>query len=333
MIPLSERRHNITVGYNRRGQSFFDIIQKYNQYIHSYFFSFTKGLYGVDFDEKEVYDELRACNTYGIPANLLLNEKRSYHHAHKYIEMAKEICDLKSITILEPGLALLVSDTNPDLEVHLSVNFFDHMQCEDNIVDNYRLLNEYYKVITECVDVVNISSVTSHGDKVIIDFLKHHGIKSKIIANQGCMINRSNSFKHFPGYERCNCNYDKCDQSCMSLTREYPWLDLSTSNLFKEELQFIDYDIIKLSTRSPDMCDGEIDGLLKYWTTDTPTDSVNLITNPNTGEYEMVEIGDHYDNFIRWLSHKYNCIGTCGQCKACEMIYNTLVHNEEYEDK
>lgn len=306
--------HSISVGYNRQGQTFFDLINRpeYKEYIHSYFLSLNRGLVSEDeYDPYEVADELSKCNRYDIPANLLFNDNISYKKIDALLKIFSSVGKLSAVTLLHPGVAPYIKDTYPGLKIHLSVRFFDW-----SLKSSTELINQYYYLITHFIDVVNISGQKSYNDHMLFDFLRSHHIKTKMIMNEGCIINRSNNFKKLPGYGSGNCFCGTCDKLCDSVKKDYPWMGLATINIYKETLKFFDYDILKLSSRS--LSNELIQGLLDYWTDENPTRYIYL------GNNTQIDISKNYDVFLNWIEAKSVCIGDCWDCKRCIKFYKDL---------
>lgn len=97
--------HSLSVGYNLTGQPFFDLLKKYEEYIHSYFFSFTDTMRCNPLSEIETIKLISTSDTYGIPSNLLLNSYNSEREYKKLVPLANKISNLYGVTILSPELA------------------------------------------------------------------------------------------------------------------------------------------------------------------------------------------------------------------------------------
>ena len=199
------KEHSLSVGYNNTGQEFFDLINKYKNYIHSYFLSFTESMCYNPYNVDDVVSKLKKCNTYDIPANILFNTSNDQMF-DMFIDIAKEFLNLKGVTVLKLSTARKIKEKYPDLEIHLSVRYFDWNKNSVEKAMEDLMKNNDYKII----DVINISGAKSFTDHKLIDFIHSIGIKTKIIVNEGCIVNRSLNYNNFPGFNDCNCYSGPC---------------------------------------------------------------------------------------------------------------------------
>lgn len=306
--------NSITVGYNRSGQQFFDLLINYLPYIHSYFFSLTRGMRGENYSLKEVMTELSVCDTYSIPGNLLLNDKESHERASELIKLAYKICDLKAVTVISPWVVLQLKEEFPDLEIHLSVRYWDWNLDIETSIEKFK--NDI-KLFHKYIDVINISGAYMYNNHEMFDLIKQYGIKTKFIVNEGCIINRSNNFRNFDETKNADCKIGACSRICDTISKLYPWMELARINIFKESLQYFDYDILKLSSRS--LSNELIKGLLDYWTDPSPTNYIYL-----GNDRHHIDISKKYDVFLNWIEAKSVCVGDCWDCKRCMKFYKDL---------
>lgn len=317
------KEKSLSVGYNMEGQKFFDIIYNYETFIHSYFFSLTDDIGCNTLDVDKVIATFTGINTYNIPANLLLNTSKAEYIWNHLIMVAKRLVNLRAVTVLSPSVAKMIKNSYPELEVHLSVRYWDYhpdTSCND-------LLDINMETLMNDISVVNISDVRSLNDFDLFHKIEDLGCKTKIIVNEGCIINRSNNYKDFEGYENSRCSGAPCHVMCSKVTRDYPWMVLSRALIYKETLQClkdrygIQYDILKISTRY--MTSKEVDNLLHYWVLEERTKSIN-----STGVY--IEINDrNYDVFNEWVEYTLRCRHNCSICQRCKNFYDKLIMKEE----
>lgn len=303
----------LSVGYNNDGQDFFDTLVMYRDYIHSYFFSLTSTVGCYELDTESVIEKLLNCNTYRIPGNLLLNYKYDWNRYKELIESVREShINLRAVTVLNIDEAARIKSEYPDLEVHLSVRFWDY---ERHL--NPRELFKYTKdQMREWVDVVNLSDVRSFNDFQLANDIRSLGCKTKFIVNEGCIINRSNNYSKFPGFESLSCHGAPCYVYCHELTTKYQWAALSRALFYKEFIPVWghQYDILKLSTRY--ISTDEIFKILQYWTSDD--DTRQIICNGI-----LINISDR-DVYMEWINERSKCKGNCWECRKCESIFSRI---------
>lgn len=300
----------ITIGYNGDGQAFFDLISFKRKHIVEYYMSLFHKMRQMPLDPNEELRTLASCNTYGIPANLLLNTPRENENALQIIKGVKEAIDnLHAVSVLTLKEARAVKEKYPDLHVHLSTHgAFD--LCPEDCMSGY-------------IDVLNVSEPWYLKQKDVIAAAKENGIKIKYIVNRGCLINKWENMSRLVGKE-IHCNdfgtgdgtggsLSGCEHVCYKLMEKHPWLALSYVNLQKEHLLFNkDIDIVKISTRDNPL--QEVKDLLDYWTTYKPTEKI--IGLP---------IKD-YAEFIKWCKIRMEiCIGSCRDCQLCKVLYNKVI--------
>ena len=304
------KEKSLSVGYNLGGQEFFNTLSKNWRWIHSYFFSFMYNMEGIPLKSDDVNISLMDSDTYGFPANLLLNTYDSKDCWKELILMALDVTNLTAVTVLTPDVAKLVKDTFPELEVHLSVRFWDwstEKDCNTILDDNIDLIKKH-------VDVINISGYRSFNDHSLIKKIKSLGLKTKFIVNEGCIINHNINYNNFPGYENLNCSGAPCKRICDKLVRDYPWTILTRTNFYKEFVKYYDYDILKLSTRS--LNNSEISSLISYWISDESTQSI----------YKHIRVDNKSVTFNEWVKAKSLCNGDCWKCRKCEEFYDEFMN-------
>ena len=105
------------------------------------------------------------------------------------------------------------------------------------------------------------------------------------------------------------CNHYQCKQ----LLIDHPWLDLIRTNLYKEQIRYLDVDYLKLSTR--ERPNKVIHRLLEYWTSPEmfTTHIGRIPLNDNT-----------YKIFLEWIKTRDKCNGKCATCPTCKEYYKKL---------
>lgn len=303
--------HSLSVGYNNSGQEFFDIINNYKKYIHSYFLSLTEDMMLKSYNKEEVISTLKKCNTFDVPSNVLFNIKTNKENIIFILNEIKNIINLQGITLLDPSFAHDIKELFPQLEIHLSVRFFDwNSKSPNQLIDELKQ-NKYYDII----DVINISGSQSYTDHLLIKKIKDLGIQTKLIVNESCIVNRSENYRHFEGFETANCSFGKCDKKCKDIIKKYPWMVLSKINMLKEMIQYYDIDILKISSRT--INNDLLKFLLDYWTSDDGTSINNPLAN--------IDFSKNYDLFLQWIAIRSYCKNDCFNCRLCEKFYNEFL--------
>lgn len=257
----------VTVGYNR-DKEFFNLIRFYKRSIEEYYFSLTNEMMSLrPFNPEEVARELSSLDQFGIPGNLLLNTQYAKDY-FSLISIAKNCCDLKSVSVLSYDIARDIKQKYPELNIHYSTHCCDltEEQFDSDIIYAYNVPEPYY-----------------YRDKHLIKAAKKQKIKIKYIANRGCIqgkVSTIEAITHHP--HKC------CEESCKKKFKEYPWLELLSSQIFKEWVPFYQPDIIKLSTRPLNL--KQISQLIKYW-----------VSSQQTKIAYGINITDkNIDTFIEW---------------------------------
>lgn len=306
------KENSISIGYNNTGQSFFDMIMNYSNYIHSYFLSFTESMKCNPYNIDEIKNTLKKCDTYHMPANILFNTTDDIDWK-KIIDDAKEILNVNAVTVFTLSIIEKIKSQYPDISIHLSVRYFDWIDETVEELIGGLLKNDIY----ELIDVINISGARSYTDHNLISFIHALGIKTKMIINEGCVPNRSLNYGEFPGFEKYNCKSGPCTKGCKMVMDENHWMELTRINMFKEMLQYYDIDILKLSSRDIDDND-YINKLLEYWTSDEPTQYI-------PSWFSNVNVDDNYDSFLEWCEIRSKCDGYCYKCQKCRDYYNQFI--------
>ena len=306
------QRKSLSVGYNMDGQDFFDTILPYEEYIHSYFFSLTDSIGCNTLDISTVAETLSNSCTYGIPANLLLNTKKAEDIWEYLLDISMKIVNLTAVTVLTPQLAEVIKKKYPHLDIHLSVRFWDYhpdIPCD-------KLLEDNMGFITRNMSVVNLSDVRSFNDFALADKIRLLGCKTKFIVNEGCVINRTDNYSRFPGFEEEGCTGAPCGINCYRLTQEYPWMILGRALFYKEFIPIWphQYDILKLSTRHTSSY--EIGKLLQYWTSNEDTEYINC--------NGVILYINNRDEYIKWIMSRATCKGNCWECRKCETAFKLI---------
>lgn len=311
--PMSKyiRNHSLSLGYNNTGQEFFDLLHEYEPFIHSFYFSLTESIEGFLFDMDHEIDVLEHCNTYDIPANLLLTRESSEDHFEKTIEIAKRIVNLKAVTGYTPELCRKIKTKYPELEVHLTVKFSEAFIYD---YDTHDKLIE--RVRDKGIDVINISLAKSYNDHELVRKLHELGMQVKAIINEECINRRAKNYHNFEDCKDLECG--QCEvtgiKTCNTVVRRHPWMKLTKILLFKESMQYYNYDILKMSTRKVD--NDNIRIMLNNWTNDDqPTQCIihDLYLNERS-----------YPIFLDWIKTKSTCSNDCYNCRKCEEYFNIM---------
>lgn len=317
------KNNSISVGFNpKNGQEFFDTLLNYYYWIHDWFFSLNYGMMHEDYSEDKLIELISGLETYGIPANLLLNSKYDYPDDWKrLIPIMKDKVNLKAITFLDIKEVEACKKTYPDIDIHLSVRYFDYLH-QNKGTSMMDLLHEIIDHgLHQYIDYVNISGAFGFVNKKFSDLCHQYGMKTKYILTEGCLINRYFNYNKFPNFcttDECsketeNIKKNACSQKCRELLRDYPWTMLCWNSIYKEIIGMCDFDIIKLSTRASDIT--KLIKLLEYVT--TPTRTVTIEGKP------IKE--DRYPIFLEYCKYKLNhCKGDCMACQMCKDYYERI---------
>lgn len=313
-------KHSLSIGYNNGGQRFFDLLKKYEEWIHSFYFSFD---YMVDEPvvHANAYKRIfKTCETYGIPANVLINWYSLSSQWRRIIEEALEYpINLTSVTVISTKTAELVRKYYPQLEIHSSVRV-----CEHEIPRGIDVINNYDGL----VDVINMSAAWQHHDSEFRDECHKRGIKTKFILDEGCQLRRDSNFTQLPGCDSLACNpiptVDKnpewliCTKTCEKIIKEsYPWMDLTRVRTPKEMIPYLGHDIYKLATRSNKTYIESIENEIKYYISDDRT--------TNAGASTPIKLTDkNYSIFLEYVEARCKCSTKCYECRQCEQFYNRL---------
>lgn len=286
------RKYELSVGYNRSGQVFFDTVYGRPK-VTSWFFSLTHE-YGKNLDAWEMAKHFRSLDTYGIPANLLLNAGEDSQGYRSLIGLAETAgINLTAVTVLDIDTAKDVRSEYPKYAIHFSVN------GADNETDVGKMKG--------IVDVYNVSGRSSFNSIKLMHECHENNIVVKYIANEGCVVNCDKNFGAFVPLKKCNRN-------CRKAVQAYPWLNLATVNIYKEFLDRYPIDIVKLATRRLPM--KSITCLLGYWCSN----------DPQTRYWAGGDLDEKTRPvFEKWMDARMSCDGYCASCKKCKKIYDKLV--------
>lgn len=316
----------LSVGFNSQmGQPFFNMLQKYRQYIHSYFFSVTEDyMYSSPLDVDSEIGKISKLNTYDIPANILFNSVNPESNS-RYEDIIDRLIgkiNLTAVTVIDPDIGKRIKEKYPDLDIHISVRYFD---ADWKYLDNGGIhhLDEKIKTLEGIADVINLSHLSIH-DIAIQHLCRAMGFKIKILVNEGCISHFHFNYSKLPGCESLTCYRDnKCKYDCSYVTSSYPFMELTRTYLYKEELKYIDYDILKFKSR--DIAETrELERLISYWISPHRT---NLISNIGISDNESYEV------FLKLIRDRSRCNNVCADCMKCEEYYNLLCETGEVLDK
>ncbi len=309
------------------GQPFFDILEKYRQYIHSYFFSVTETYMNTSTDKIDTDTEIeKVCqlNKYSIPANILFNSVNpDVNSRYEYIiDKLVDRINLTAVTVIDLEMGKRIKEKYPFLDIHISVRYFDAnwKYLSDGGLHH---LDDQIRRLEGIADVINLSHMSIH-DIYIQHLCREMGIKIKILVNEGCISHFHFNYSKLPGCESLTCHRgNRCQYDCSAVTKKYPFMELTRTYLYKEELKYIDYDILKFKSR--DIVDPkEIEKLISYWISPHRT---NLISNIGISNDEAYEV------FLKLMRDRSRCNNVCADCMKCEGYYNSLCELGEVIDK
>lgn len=312
------KEHSLSVGYNNTGQEFFDNLLIYKKYIHSYFFSLTETQrQALPLNINDILNILSSINTYDIPGNLLLNTFNSDDKWYELINLSldKNI-NINSVTVLQPETGYKIKSNFPNLEINLSIRYWETI-----VVDIFKDFNSIKNNVSsllnkmkDFIDVIIPSASFFLYDHEFSETCRINNFKIKWIANQGCITNKEFNYNTLKKFENLKC-ISKCNNlSCYKVINEYPWMELARDGILKESLKYIDYDIIKISSR--DISNLNIKYMLDYWTSNDTTNfyAGNIIDSLT------------YPIFLEYLKQRSICINKCGICMKCKDFYDKMMN-------
>ncbi len=299
--PLHGKK--LTVGYNLTGQEFFDTIAPFKNDIEEFFFSFTHTMPKAPLNYEDVFLGLMNSNQYNIPANLLLNTEHDQEMWEKEIEDAIACTGLQAVSVLDLETARKIKTKYPWLKIHISTHGAQNIKVED--------------LDRDLIYAFNANEPYWQQERPVIDRCRELRIMVKYIVNRGCLFGKHDMMSEIAGRHIMCCQGYQCQQ----LMKEYPWLVLTRTNLFKEQVKGIRADFLKLSTREG--TNDEIRGMLKYFT------DTSLSQRIETRFADNIMLNDgNYDDFLDWVKVKENCSGKCASCRKCEKFYDRIKSNE-----
>lgn len=292
--PLHGRK--LLAGYNLTGQDFFDILRPYKKHFEEFFFSFTHTMPKHPLNYDEVYEQLKSCEQYGIPANLLLNTEADEDTWEKEVADAMRCTELKSVSVLDIKTARAIKSKYPELRIHISTHGAQNISLED--------------LDPDLIYAFNVNEPSWYEEKPLVERCHQLGIKVKYIVNRGCVIGKHDMMSELTGrFIMCCQNYQ-----CKQLRKEFPWIVLTRTNLFKEQVMGLGADFLKLSTRERSC--KELSSMLRYWTD----------CNPTTQLAKGVPLTDEgYPAFLEWVKTRESCSGKCTECRKCEKLYKEIM--------
>lgn len=300
--------HSISVGYNNTGQDFFDLLNNYRDYIHSYFFSMKETMKCTPLNPEEVFNTLKTADTYGIPGNILFNSRHADTNDWEYwIDKIVNDIELSSATVLSTKDAEAIKKKYPWMEIHLSVRYYDWGYGDNMIEQLARMVGK--------IDVINISGRNCFNDLPLIKACQDFGIKTKFIVNEGCITHQEDNYRNFPEFKDWSCHGRPCPRTCDNVVKLYPWMHMTRINLFKEAVHYFGYDILKLSTRCRSL--EETEGMLDYWASPDRTKRA----------YNIQITDSNYHTFIDYIQARVTCSNDCCHCRKCEKFYDDLINN------
>ena len=315
----------LSVGYNNSmGQPFFNILERYRRYIHSYFFSVTEDfMTGSSLDDSDEIRRISELDTYEIPANIIFNSvnpenNSGYEHI---IERLVDKVNLTAVTVIDPEIGKSIKRKYPDLDIHISIRYFD--ADWEHMDDTIKHMDERIRPLEGIADVVNLSHLSIH-DRDIQHLCRKLGIRIKILVNEGCITHLHFNYSKLSGCENLTCYQgNRCKYDCSKVTEMYPFMELTRTYLYKEELKYIDYDILKFKSRH--ITDPkELERLISYWISPYRT---NLVSNIGISD------DNSYAIFEKFVRDRSRCNSICADCMKCEKYYNMMIESGEVIDK
>ena len=288
----------LTIGYNLDGQNFFNIAAKYRTYIEEFYFSLKHTMRNQLLDEDKVFNTLSKCNTYGIPGNLLLNNKVEDNDWERLIQKAESAIPIHSVSTISYDTAKKIKEKFPNLRIHISTEGAYDLQSED--ID---------PKILYCVNLEEPMIRDTHMQNILkrcIDL----GIKTKFIVNRGCVIYRHHMLRKLFHDKNISC----CNGICYKFARkDYAWLNLCRIDYYKEMMPYWRPDFIKITSR--EISTRDLESIMKEW-----------ITPSYTKEICGIDVTKHYDVFLEWIRIRMTeCNGHCYECFKCKDIYDRLI--------
>lgn len=295
--PLHGRK--LSAGYNLTGQDFFDILHPYKKYFEEFFFSFTHTMPKHPLNYDEIYKQLKDCEQYGIPANLLLNTEADEDMWEKEVADAMRCTELKSVSVLDIKTARAIKARYPELRIHISTHGAQNISLED--------------LDPDLIYAFNVNEPSWYEEKPLVERCHQLGIKVKYIVNRGCVFGKHDMMSEVAGRFIMCCQGYQCKQ----LMKTHPWIILTRTNLYKEQIMGVGADILKLSTR--ELNNKNLTQMLRYWTSCQP--SIRL-TN------DICLTDGNYQIFLDWIKTKENCSGRCAECRKCKEFYQKILEAE-----
>lgn len=288
----------LTVGYNLSGQTFFDMLLKYKPYIEEFYFSLKHTMRKVPLDEDRVFKTLSACNTYGIPGNLLLNYETEDNDWERLIRKSMSILPIQSVSVLSYNTGKKIKEKFPKLKIHISTENSSNLK-----------LDEINPDILYCVNLEEPLIYDPHV-KDILEKCLSSGVKTKFICNRGCIVYRHHMLRKLMNNDYIIC----CNEMCHKFARgKYAWLNLCRVNYYKEMMPYWTPDYIKITSR--EISTSDIDSIIHDWVTPSHTEFLYGI-----------DVTKHYDIFLDWIRIRMTeCTGNCYECFKCKDIYDRLI--------
>lgn len=311
-------KNSISIGYNPyHGQSFFDLLSVYEDYIKEFFFGVNHQLDGAVMNSDAEYEGLCKVDTYGIPANLLINNVGEVYDIWDKIERYRSILNLKGITLIEPEYGPLVKERYPELELNLSVRFWDRNKF---LYPIHRLdwLQE------RGMEVINVSGSYSYNDHALMREIQDRGMKVKFITNEGCIMNRMYNYTELPDCEKYECcpnvlNHVVCYSDCVHVYEKHPWMRFADIDIYKESLDYYSIDVFKISGRFRDI--NYLTHMLNYWIYAEKTSEIwnhaKIIDISSPEKYKV------FHDYVKFRSTE--CKGHCAKCGLCKHVYDKLI--------
>ena len=265
--------NSISIGLNPLvGQEFFDTLMAYDNFIRDFFFGLYHCIGGKTLSRNNEINRLIKFDTYDYPANILFNHYYDEDQVLMDIDQVMNIVNLKHITVLDPALSPIIKRKFPEIEVQLSVRFWDWGRFPNPIA-------RLPEIQSMGIDVVNVSGKLSYNDFEFINKVHELGMLVKFITDEGCIVGVDCNYSRFQGFNDFMCRPNPfqrrtCSSGCFAVQEKYKWMDIATNDLYKESLQYYPkIDIFKISGRARRL--DYITYLLSYWTSDDKTTYIN----------------------------------------------------------
>ena len=98
--------------------------------------------------------------------------------------------------------------------------------------------------------MINLDITRSLTDYDLQKHCEELGFGIKFIIWESCIQMNEDNYNTLPGFEDKSCHGGWCKHVCRDICKMYPWMELARSTIYKEMLDTIYCDIIKISSRN-----------------------------------------------------------------------------------